>query len=46
MLENVFIELYERGILLFLDVNSYCKNSDDADLNILKGRKEFLKYFV
>ncbi len=45
MLENVFIELYERGILLFLDVNSYCKNSDDADLNILKGRKEFLKYF-
>ncbi len=31
--------------LLFLDVNSYCKNSDDADLNILKGRKEFLKYF-
>lgn len=45
MLENVFIELYERGILLFLDVDSYCKNSDDADLNILKGRKEFLKYF-
>ncbi len=26
-------------------MNSYCKNSDDADLNILKGRKEFLKYF-
>lgn len=45
MLENVFIELYERGILLFLDVDSYCKNSDDADLNILKGREEFLKYF-
>ncbi len=35
----------KEGILLFSDVNSYCKNSDDADLNILKGRKEFLKYF-
>ncbi len=46
MLENVFIEMCMKGgILLFLDVNSYCKNFDDADLNILKGRKEFLKVF-
>lgn len=45
MLENVFIELYERGILLFLDVNSYCKNTEDADVDILKGRKKFLECF-
>jgi hypothetical protein len=45
MLENVFIELYERGILLFLDVNSYCRNTEDADVDILKGRKKFLECF-
>ncbi len=43
MLENVINSncMKQRVLLLFLDVNSYCKNSDDADLNILKGRKNF-----
>lgn len=45
MLENVFIELYQRGVLLFLDINSYCKNTENADIDILKGRKQFLKCF-
>jgi hypothetical protein len=45
MLENVFIELYEKGILLFLSVDSYCKNSEDADLEILKDRNKFSEHF-
>jgi Domain of unknown function (DUF6891) len=43
MLEKVFTELYERGVMLFLDVDSYCTNT--ADVNILKKRNEFLQCF-
>ena len=43
MLEKVFTELYERGIMLFLDVDSYCINT--VDINILKKRDEFLQHF-
>jgi hypothetical protein len=43
MLEKVFTELYERGIMLFLDIDSYCTNT--VDINILKQREEFLQNF-
>ena len=45
MLENVFTELYEKGILLFLDVDSYCINNTD-DVETLQKRNEFLQCFT
>lgn len=44
MLNEVFTELYNKGIMLFLDIDSYCLNT--TDVGILKNREEFLLHFT
>lgn len=43
MLEKVFTQLYEEGVLFFLDVGNYCIST--APLSTLSKREEFLKCF-
>lgn len=43
MLENVFADLYDSGILLFLDTSNYIENTVDFD--ILNKRKTFFENY-
>lgn len=40
MLENIFADLYNEGVLLFLDTDTYFKNT--IDINILNNRDKFI----
>ena len=45
MLHSVFKDLYDQGVLIFLDTSNYITNNDDIDLNIFKDRKKFLEMY-
>jgi len=45
MLHSVFKDLYDQGVLIFLDTSNYITNNDNIDLNIFKDRKKFLEVY-
>lgn len=46
MLQSVFKELYDQGILIFLDTDNYVTNNSCIDVNIFECRDEFLKVYT
>lgn len=46
MLQSVFKELYDQGILIFLDTNNYVTNNIDDGPDIFVNREEFLKIYT
>lgn len=46
MLQLVFKELYDQGILIFLDTDNYvCNNTTDTNVEVFENREEFLKIY-
>jgi len=45
MLHSVFKDLYDQGILIFLDTSNYITNNNNIDLDIFKDRRKFLKMY-
>lgn len=45
MLHSVFKDLYDQGVLIFLNTSNYITNNDDVDLTIFKDRKKFLEMY-
>lgn len=46
MLQSVFKELYDQGILIFLDTDNYVTNNTDSDTDIFVDREKFLEIFT
>ena len=46
MLQSVFKELYDQGVLIFLDVDNYVTNNTDIDVNIFESREHFLEIYT
>ncbi len=46
MLQSVFKELYDQGILIFLDTDNYITNNVDVDLDIFVNREKFLEMYT
>lgn len=46
MLQSVFKELYDQGILIFLDTENYITNNTDIDVDIFAERNKFLEVYT
>lgn len=46
MLQSVFKELYDQGILIFLNTENYVTNNSCIDVKIFRDRNEFLKVYT
>lgn len=46
MLQSVFKELYDQGILIFLDTENYITNNTDIDVDIFVERNKFLEVYT
>jgi hypothetical protein len=46
MLQSVFKELYDQGILIFLDTDNYVTNNNDIDIEIFTIREKFLQIYT
>lgn len=45
MLQSVFKELYDQGILIFLDTDNYVTNNVDIDPDMFVNREKFLELY-
>ena len=45
MLQSVFKELYDQGILIFLDAENYVTNNVDIDPVLFADRKQFIEMY-
>ena len=45
MLQYVFKELYDQGVLVFLSVDNYVTNNDEIDHKIFEDRNKFLEMY-
>ena len=45
MLQSVFKELYDQGILIFLDAENYVTNNVDIDPVLFADRKQFIETY-
>ena len=45
MLQSVFKELYDQGILIFLDTENYVTNKDEIDPVLFADRKQFIEMY-
>jgi hypothetical protein len=45
MLQSVFKDLYDQGILIFLNTNNYVTNNVDIDLEMFVNRERFLELY-
>jgi hypothetical protein len=45
MLQSVFKELYDEGILIFLSTDNYVTNNIDIDLEIFADKERFLELY-
>jgi len=45
MLQNVFKDLYDQGVLIFLDTETYVTNNTDIPPNTFADRKQFLEMY-
>ena len=45
MLQSVFKELYDQGILIFLNTDNYVTNNVDIDLEMFVNREKFLELY-
>jgi hypothetical protein len=46
MLSKVFKDLYDQGVLIFLDVDNYVVNNVDIDVDIFSDRQKFLQMYT
>lgn len=46
MLQSVFKELYDQGILIFLDTDNYVTNNTDVAVEYFSDRKKFLEIYT
>ena len=46
MLQSVFKELYDQGILIFLDTDNYVTNNTDIAIEYFSDRKKFLEIYT
>jgi hypothetical protein len=46
MLQSVFKELYDQGVLIFLDTDNYVTNNSDIDVDLFKQREKFLELYT
>lgn len=46
MLQSVFKELYDQGILIFLDTDNYVTNNVDSEPDIFADREKFLEIYT
>jgi hypothetical protein len=46
MLSTVFKELYDLGVLIFLDTDNYVINNADIDVECFANRKKFLEMYT
>jgi hypothetical protein len=46
MLSTVFKELYDLGVLIFLDTDNYVINNADIDVECFTNRKKFLEMYT
>jgi hypothetical protein len=46
MLQSVFKELYDQGILIFLDTDNYVTNNTDIDVDIFADKEKFLEIYT
>jgi len=46
MLQSVFKELYDQGILIFLDTDNYVTNNIDSDPDIFADKEKFLEIYT
>jgi hypothetical protein len=46
MLQSVFKELYDQGILIFLDTDNYVTNNTDIDVAVFADREKFLQVYT
>lgn len=45
MLQSVFKELYDQGVLIFLDTNTYVTNNTDAGIENFTDRAKFMSMY-
>lgn len=45
MLHSVFKELYDQGVLIFLNTDNYVTNNIDIDIKTFVNREEFLQIY-
>jgi hypothetical protein len=45
MLQSVFKDLYDQGILIFLNTDNYVTNNVDIDLEMFVNRERFLELY-
>lgn len=46
MLQSVFKELYDKGILIFLNTDNYVTNNIDIDSGVFASKKKFLELYT
>lgn len=46
MLQSVFKELYDKGILIFLNTDNYVTNNIDIDFDVFASKKKFLELYT